>query len=379
MSRLSARRLVDVILVALVAGELLELGLARPSAASVSVVVLMVLAPSALLLRTRVPLPSVLVSVASFAALIQLVPASLSTTFLALLFVVGVCGALPLRAAVGGLLGVLGIGVEGAWLDRYGGGVGDFAMSAAIMLGLWGCGMLLARGARHAAADAERVAAAEQARARAVREERARMTRELHDVVAHGLTVLVVQAVAAQEDIDHDAPIDRVRARLASSEEVARESLQELRTLLGILGAAGPDSGVTESTGTHGIRAMVERLRATGLHLQLDIDERRPVDATLELTLYRVVQEALTNACKHGAGDATVQVTSDDDAVGVVVTNQVRPTVPAVAGSGRGLAGLRERALLHGGSLETSSEGGIFRLHCVLPADPSREPLGSDR
>jgi signal transduction histidine kinase len=336
----------------------------------------MVLAPSTLLLRGRVPLPSVLVSLAAFAALIQLVPATLSTTFLALLFVVGVAGAVPFRAAVAGLVGALGIGVEGAWLDRYGGGVGDFAMSAAIMLGVWGCGMLLARGARHSAVDAERIAAAERARADAVRDERARMTRELHDVVAHGLTVLVVQAVAAQEDIDHGAPVERVRARLAASEEVARESLQELRTLLGILGSA--DGGLAESTGTTGVRALVERLRATGLEVHLDVDERRPVDPSLELTLYRVVQEALTNACKHGAGDAAVRVVSGEDAVEVVVSNHVGSTPSGVTGSGRGLAGLRQRALLHGGSLEARCRDGVFRLECALPAAVRREPLGTE-
>lgn len=375
--RPSTSRLVDAILLGLVVGELLELGLGRPGVASVSVVVLMVLAPAALLLRGRVPLPSVLVSVAAFAALIQLVPASLSTTFLALLFVVGVSGSLPLRAALTGLVGVLGIALEGAWLDRYGGGVGDFAMSAAIMVGIWGCGMLLARGARHTAVDAERIAAAEQARLEAVRDERARMTRELHDVVAHGLTVLVVQAVAAQEDIDHDAPAARVRARLAASEEVARESLQELRTLLGILGAK--EGGLAESMGTAGVRALVERLRATGLVVSLEIDDARPVDGSLDLTLYRVVQEALTNAYKHGAGDATVRVVSGEDAVEVVVTNQVRRTVPTVTGSGRGLTGLRERVLLHGGSLETTCWSGVFRLACVLPAVPHRQPLGTEQ
>jgi signal transduction histidine kinase len=364
---------VDGLLLALVAGELLELGLSRPSAASVSVVVLMVLAPAALLLRRRVPLPSVLVSCAAFAALIQLVPATLSTTFLALLFAVGVFGTLvPMRVAVSGLVGVLAIGVEGAWLDRYGGGVGDFAMSAAIMVGLWGCGLLLARGARHAAADAERIVASERARSDAVRQERARLTRELHDVVAHGLTVLVVQAVAAQEDLDHDAPLERVRGRLAASEEVARESLQELRTLLGILGTA--HDGVAAGAGTDAVRALVQRLRATGLDVALDVDERRPVDDSLELTLYRVVQEALTNAYKHGAGDAQVRVASGPDGVEVVVTNRVRPGAPALTGSGRGLAGLRERAALHGGSLEAQGREGVFRLECALPAVPERQP-----
>ena len=231
----------DVVLLLLVVGQLAELAVTRPSAAGVAVVVLMVLAPAAMLLRRRVPLAAVVVSFGSFAALIQLVPASLSTTFLALLFVVGVSGSLPRVAAVAGLVGAMTVGIEGAWLDRYGGGVGDFALSAAIMAGVWVCGMLVARTTSAAARSAVQAEQAEQARADAardaVRAERQRMTRELHDAVAHGLTVLVVQTVAALEDLDHGESSERLARRLRATEDVAREALLELRTLLGILGA----------------------------------------------------------------------------------------------------------------------------------------------
>ena len=210
VSKLPPRRLVDVLLVLLVVVQLVELFATRQQVASVAVVVLMVVGTGALLLRARVPLPSVALAVGGFAALIQLVPASLSSTFFALLVVVGVIGSLSGPAAWLGLVGAWGIAFEGAWLDRYGGGVADFAMSAAIMAGAWVCGRLIGHGARAAAASAERVAAAERSRTEAaslaVREERARMTRELHDVVAHGLTVLVVQSVAAQQDLVDGAP-----------------------------------------------------------------------------------------------------------------------------------------------------------------------------
>jgi signal transduction histidine kinase len=370
---------VDALLVALVAGQLVELFTTRPGVAEVAVVVLMVLAPAALLLRRRVPVPAVVVSFLGYAALIQLVPASLSTTFLALLFAVGVSGSLPRPAAAFGLVGALAVGVEGAWLDRYGGGAGDFAMSAAIMVGVWVCGALISATARAAARNADRLQEAEHARTEAARvavqEERARMTRELHDAVAHALTVLVVQAVAAQQDLEHGEPATRLAARLRATEEVAREALLELRTLLGILGT--DDQGPT-STGLAGVQALVARLSSPEFPVELQADQHEhDWGHGADLAVYRIVQEGLTNALKHGAGQgARVVLAQEDGALRIEVSNTVPDHPPAQARSGRGLRGLQERLAQLGGTIETSTQAGLFRLVCTLPV-PANIAVGS--
>lgn len=358
MTRIAAPRALDAVVGLLVLAQLTELFATRPAAAHISTVVLVVLATGALFLRRRVPLATALLSLGGFAALIQLVPASLSTTFFSLLVAVAAMGAMPRTAALTALVGSWAIAWEGAWLDRYGGGVADFAMSAAVMAGAWICGALVARGAH--AEEARRTAAGV-----AVEAERARMTRELHDVVAHGLTVLVVQSVAAQEGLAHGEAVEHVARRLRASEEVARESLHELRTLLGILGSSpsAPDTGLT------GVRAVVDRLNSTGFAVELCVaggDAHLPPG--LELVLYRVVQEGLTNACRHGDGSgARVDVTVAAPAVTIEVSNPTGGDGWHGTGSGRGLEGLRERVGLHGGRLETSNGSGTFQLWCSLP------------
>ena len=377
VSKLPPRRLVDVLLLVLVVVQLVELFATRRQVASVAVVVLMVVGTGALLLRARVPLPSVALAVAGFAALIQLVPASLSSTFFALLVVVGVIGSLSGPAAWLGLLGAWGIAFEGAWLDRYGGGVADFAMSAAIMAAAWVCGRLIGHGARAAAASAERVAEAERSRSEAaflaVREERDRMTRELHDVVAHGLTVLVVQSVAAQQDLADGAPVEQVGKRLRASEEVAREALLELRTLLGILGE--DEDGSPTRTGLPGVEALVQRLVRSGFPVTLRVEgDGRTWGRGVDLTLYRLVQEGLTNAVKHGDGSgARVDLRLAEEGVRVVIENDGVRADPAATGAGRGLSGLRDRVAQHQGSLEAGPTGAGYRVVCELPGLPRDE------
>ena len=374
-------RVVDALLVLCAVLQVVELVTTRRSDVGVAVIVLMALAPTAMLLRRRVPLPAVVVSFGCFAALIQLVPSSLPTTFLALLLVIGVSGSLPRHAAAAGLVGALAVGIEGAWLDRYGGGVGDFALSAAIMAGVWTCGLLVARAASAAARSADRLAEAEQARVEAadeaVREERARMTRELHDAVAHALTVLVVQTVAAQEDLEHGEPRERLARRLGATEEVAREALWELRTLLGILGGGveGPPA-----TGLAGVEALVARLSSPEFPVDLRVGAL-PAEwgHGAELAVYRIVQEGLTNALKHGDGrGATVVLGGGPTVLTVEVENGVRAeSVASVPGSGRGLPGLQDRLAQLGATLEVHQAGGRFCLRCALPLASAVASVGS--
>lgn len=370
----------DVLLGLLVLGQLAELWFARPEDRTLSFAVLVVIATGALLLRRRAPLAAVLLCLGAHAALIQLQPNGLATTFVALLLAVALFGGLAPLPAVVGLLGAWCVAAEGAWLDARGGGLADFALSAVILTGAWTAGFLLARSARAAQVAAQWALDAETAHRRvaeeAVREERARMTRELHDVVAHGLTVLVVQSVAAQEDLEHGADREVLARRLQASEEVARESLQELRTLLGVLGASAEGSGA--AGGLSGVEALVDRLRATGQDVELAVSgDPAGIGPGVELAAYRIVQEGLTNAAKHGAGRVVVRLGLTDEQVEIEIVNPCA-AVSAVPGAGRGLPGLRERVALHHGTMEAGADGGCYRLRAVLPVTPDRQPLGSE-
>jgi signal transduction histidine kinase len=381
VARMSSTRALDVTLVLLVVAQLAEVWVARDDERSLAVVMLILISTGSLLLRRRVALAAVLLCFAAHAALIQLMPSGLSSTFFALLVAVGVAGALPVVPATAGLLGAIGIAFEGAWLDVYGGGLADFAMSAAIMVGAWICGLLVSR-ARHALgaarADVHKAEAARLlATASAVQAERARMTRELHDVVAHGLTVLVVQSVAAQEDLAHGDDQDRVRARLQASEEVARESLHELRTLLGILGSTPADGD--RPSGLPAVEALAERWRVAGVDVDLRVlGDLAHASPGVELATYRIVQEGLTNACKHGDGrNAEVVIAVEVEQVQITMSNPLGSVPTRLGGSGRGLVGLRERADLLGGSLEAGVVGDRYELHCRLPASRDAAVTGT--
>jgi signal transduction histidine kinase len=367
----------DAFLVLLVCLQLLELWLARPQQHTVAGVLLTAMTTATLLLRHRAPVAATLLCLAAHATLVQLQPSGLSTTFFALLVALAVIGGLPTTAAVAGLVGAVGVAAEGAWLDVYGGGIADFAMSTAVLGAAWVLGWMLARRDHSIQEARARAAEAEQEQRRAAEEavalERARVTRELHDVVAHGLTVLVVQTVAAQEDIQHGAAPETVLSRLSATEQVARQSLGELRMLLGMLHEVDSGPAPEPEGGLAGVTALVDQLRGTGLRVRLDVTGT-PTDLGpgLDLTVYRVVQESLTNVVKHGAGgEATVSLSFDGDRVGVTVLSDLPAAARSRApGAGRGLAGLRERTAMYGGEFDAGPDGGRFRVRCSLPVQP---------
>lgn len=375
---------VDALLVALVAGQQLALWPATSWAPSLSLVLLHVMAPGALLARRRAPLAATLVTLSSEAALIQLMPSTLSVWFFSTIVAIAVIGSLRLPIAVTGLVAMLGVCVEGAYLDRYGGGAGDLLMSFAIMGGAWTAGLLLGRRGAVArelvtrSADLER--ARDRAAAEAVAAERARVTRELHDVVAHGLTVLVIQLVAAQDAIEHGEPTGQVVGRLRTTEDVARESLSELRVLLGILGQGDDARPVAAATGVDGVRDLVAQFRTIGQPVTLQVaGTERSLGAGVAMAVYRVVQEALTNVLKHADGaPTTVTVLFEKGAVEVRVENAAgRPGHLTDDGAGRGLVGLAERVHLHGGTLSSGpTTGGGFAVHCTIPDRPPGDVSG---
>lgn len=217
----------------------------------------------------------------------------------------------------------------------------------------------------------ERAARAEQARedeARAaVADERARIARELHDAIAHGVTVMVVQAEAAEEMLS-GAP-ERARKPLHQVQRTGREALVELRRLLGIMREEDAAAERAPQPGLANLEALVETVREAGLPVDLRVEGRpAPLPSGLDLSAYRIVQEALTNSLKHsGAERATVAVTYGDRVLDLEVSDDGRGRTPARS-AGHGLAGMRERVALYGGELESGPRRGRgYRVRARLP------------
>ena len=192
----------------------------------------------------------------------------------------------------------------------------------------------------------------------AVSEERARIARELHDVVAHGVSVIAVQADAAEAALEHDPA--RAATPLRSIRGSAHDALAEMRRMVGVLGETherGPQPGLAQ------LPALIAESGAT-----LEITgEPVAVPASLDLAAYRIVQEALTNVRKHaGSAPATVRVSWREDVLQIDVRDH--GTGPNGHGEGHGLVGMRERVRIHGGHVRTGpAAGGGFEVHAELP------------
>jgi signal transduction histidine kinase len=206
----------------------------------------------------------------------------------------------------------------------------------------------------------------EQARL-AVSEERARIARELHDVVAHGVSVIVAQARAGPHLVhDHQRTTEAFRA----IESSGRDALVELRRLLGILRSGDQQLAIGPQPGLSSLQSLVEQVRASGLDVQLRTEgEVVHVPAGVDLSAYRIVQEALTNVVKHAsATSAEVVIRYGPQALELDVIDDGQGTVATVNGTGHGLIGMRERVALYGGTIETGAraEGG-FLVRARLP------------
>ncbi len=244
----------------------------------------------------------------------------------------------------------------------------DYVLMYLVLAACWGVGRSV-RARRAAEAERRRLAAEA-----AVARERAGIARELHDVVTHHVTAMVVQADAAQYLLA-DAP-DRVATGLAAIGDSGRHALTDLQYLLGVLKAAdGADRGPVPGS----LADLVEQTRAAGQPVELaEHGERRPLASAVELAAYRVVQESLTNALKHAPGhrtDVTVRYAPDALEVEVVTGAAPLAAVPAapprppVRGGGHGLIGLRERVGVCGGELLAGARpDGGFGVHARIPA-----------
>ena len=198
--------------------------------------------------------------------------------------------------------------------------------------------------------------------------ERRHIARELHDVVAHSVSVMVIQAGAARQVLS-DRP-DDAHESLMNVEAVGHETMAELRRLLGVLGDNGNEVPLAPQPGMAAIDALLERIRDAGLPVDLRVEgPPRPLPAGVDVAAYRIIQEALTNALKYAGGAAThVVVTYRADAIDIEVRDEGAVATPA-DGIGRGLVGMRERVALFGGTIEAgkgSDRGYAVRAH--LPA-----------
>jgi signal transduction histidine kinase len=213
---------------------------------------------------------------------------------------------------------------------------------------------------------------------RAACEERTRVARELHDIVAHSVSVMVIHAVAAGEVADQS--LDVAREALRTVQNCGREALSEMRRMIGVLRRGELESIDSSEPGLSMLGALVDRARASGLEVELRVEgEPRPVSAGVELTAFRVVQEALTNTIKHaGPTRATVMITYSDRTLELEITDAGRVPGRARVGSapgGNGLAGMRERVMLYGGELRTGAgRRGGFRVNARIPIDPRAAP-----
>ncbi|MEU3889493.1 sensor histidine kinase [Streptomyces sp. NPDC029041] len=232
---------------------------------------------------------------------------------------------------------------------------------------------------------------AEERTRRTLLEERSRIARELHDVVAHHMSVISIQAQVAPHLVEN--PPDELRENLAGIRQNALEALTELRRVLGVLRSEHPGPGepfadAGDETAPHTpqptldrLDALVENTRAAGREVVTDITgERRPLPPGVELSAYRIVQEALSNALRHAPGARiTVRLAYEPDGLEVEIVNG-RPTgpPPPSTGAGHGLLGMRERVAMLGGTMTAHPwhwDG--FKVTAFLPDSPPADTPGT--
>ena len=214
---------------------------------------------------------------------------------------------------------------------------------------------------------AQQLADERDARAReAVSLERSRLARELHDVVAHNVSLMAVQAEGAGRVLEGDQP--QVRAALAAIATTGRDTIDELRRLLGILRADGAEAQLAPQPGLADLAPLLDRVRGSGLAVDLTVTgDPIALPAGAQLSAYRIVQEALTNTLKHAdASHVAVDLRYSPGVVEVRVADNGRPAGPGT-GTGHGLVGLRERVALYGGSLTAGPDTNGYTVQALLP------------
>src|SRR2546421_5457575 len=278
------------------------------------------------------------------------------------------------RAAAAG--GVVGLAALWGSVHLQGGGVGNYLFASAIFVGAWLAGFVLR--ARYLRAEelehrTEVLEQDQETRARAaVAEERARIARDLHDAVAHSMSVIVVQAGAERLALPQEAT--STREVLRSIEETGRQALVEMRRLVEMLRKDDEELALAPQPSLAHLELLVEQVCEAGLPVELRVEgEPRALPPGVDLSAYRIVQEALTNGLQHaGPARARVTVPYAPNHLELEVADDGAGPTSGADGGGHGLVGMRERVAVFGGVLEANRrvEGG-YRLRATLPLGPS--------
>jgi signal transduction histidine kinase len=289
------------------------------------------------------PFPAILVANFSAGLYVRSLPASLLA---------------PVMSALAVILGYGDV-------DQNVNGTANYAILFFLVTGVWGAGRLV----RHRALQAEAAEARAPEMAReAVAEERARIARELHDIVAHSVSIVAMQAGAAEELVEKDPKAAREHLHVVRT--TAREAMVEMRRLLDVLREQEPV--LAPQPTLERVEELVEDARAAGVPVVFEEEGERPaVPPGIDLAAFRMVQEALTNVRKHaGSVETTVQVRYRGDGIELSVVNGPGAVPASANGGGHGLVGMRERARLYGGRVDAAPlpDGG-FSVHAWLPLE----------
>ncbi|WP_119730603.1 sensor histidine kinase [Thermomonospora amylolytica] len=354
---------------------------AEPDARNVVIVVAMTLA---LTWRRRLPMTVLAWTAAGLLVLAVLgYPSSSADVAAFLIAIYSVAAHRGLaHSALGGLAA---FATFNAMLLLYNGGISllDYVTDGVLLVGVWALGRNLRLRRAYLAELEDRTARLEKARgtdARAARvEERSRIARELHDVVAHHVSVMTVQAGAARRILDRDP--DSAREAMATIEEVGRTALSEMRRIVGVLrterdpeqagGELSPQPGIAD------LGELVDHVRETGLSVQLWIEgEARALSPGVDLAAFRLIQEALTNTLKHAGPQARawVRLRYTDADLTVEIEDNGRGAETLLSGNGdrpgHGLVGMYERVALYGGELRIGPRvGGGFGVRARFPLE----------
>jgi signal transduction histidine kinase len=326
-----------------------------------------------LVVRRRAPMAVLASIIAVLLARVSLIPGQEESTFpFPSLLVATFSVALHVRSrgvAVGCGLAVVAAMLSLFPLGYYTGPVtvGQVFVLAFFVSGAWAAGRLVRLRAVQANAardDSARLAA------EAVTAERERIARELHDVVAHSLSIVAVQTGAAEELIAMNPEL--ARQHVAAARRTAREALTEMRHVLDVRRTPDDAASLTPQPTLERVKELVDEVRAAGLPVTLTVEGvRGDVPAGIDLAGFRIVQEALTNVRRHaGAAETTVRVGYAARSIDVEVRNVAGPlSGRETSGSGRGLVGMRERIRLYGGTVSAAPQAGGFAVHARLPRE----------
>ena len=371
------RRIIDIAVPLLLAAiSLAELAASDEVDAPWGVVVLLALGTTVpLLWRRRAPLPVLVATLGTIAITDSAygLANEASAPFVGVLMAAYASGAYTNRRdgrIAAGVIGVLVLAMVIAIGENV---AGDAVFIGGILYAVWGAATVVRSRQELATALAARTVELEHEREEnaklAVAEERARIARELHDVVAHKLSIMVVQAGAERRAIGDDRP--ETAAVLRTIEDTGRGAMAEMRRLLGMLRRSDDELALAPQPSLDHLGDLVEQIREAGMPVELRVEgERRPLAPGIDLSAYRIVQEALTNALKHAGpararvtvryGDSELDIEIADDGTGA-------PEEPAPAG-GHGLVGMRERVALFGGDLGAGPRrGGGYAVRARLP------------